>query len=158
MHYILRKLGSQGGICEESVDLMIPFYSWNRDSLLRICIAETFALISVHINTYSWEKLVLVCKSAKVRISKSFGGRPDLKILKKRGFPLVQSSRIYNCQIWVFLDFVESGNLFPNDLVAKHDVRVWWLCRDLLEWGFRVFLDWVGMFIFLDLWLCVFKS
>lgn len=32
---------------------------------------------------------------------------------------MAQTLWIYNCQIWAFHDFPESGNLCPQDLVAK---------------------------------------
>lgn len=45
---------------------------WNGDSSKRICIAEDFTSILVCFAAYSGEKLVLVYKSANVKISKSY--------------------------------------------------------------------------------------
>lgn len=36
-------------------------------------------------------------------------------------FYWAKSFGIYNCQTWIFHNYAESGNLFPKDLVAKHD-------------------------------------
>ena len=41
---------------EESIDLMILHYHWNKDSSLGICIVDDFTLILVCIDAYNWEK------------------------------------------------------------------------------------------------------
>ena len=41
----------------------------------------------------------------------------------KRGFPLTQTPEDFNCQPWVFHDYVKSKNFVLEDLIAKHDLR-----------------------------------
>lgn len=83
-----------------------------------VCIVEDFTSITVCIHAYSWEKVVLMCRSTEVRISKSFGGRSGLKSLKNEHFHCSKSLGICNCQTWVFHDFMEAGNLLAENLVA----------------------------------------
>ena len=86
---------------EESIDLMILHYHWNKDFLLEIYIIEDFTLILVCINAYNWEKYSSVYKSTYVRIFKSYWGRSNLKILTNEDSHSSKSSRVYNCETWI---------------------------------------------------------
>lgn len=59
-----------------------------------------------------------MCRSTKVSISKSSGGRLGLKSLKNEHFHFSKSLGICNCQTWVFHDCMETGNLLAENLVA----------------------------------------
>ena len=54
----------------------------------------------------------------------------DLKILSNEDFHFFQFSLIYNCQTWIYSNFRKTENLFPKDLVAKHDLMVI-LCKGI---------------------------
>lgn len=42
---------------------------------------------------------------------------------KYKNFHLSNSLGIYDSQKWIFEDFLKWENLFPEDLVAKHDLK-----------------------------------
>ena len=67
----------------------------------------------MHISEKIWFKR----KSAEVGISKSYRERSDLKILTNEDFYRSKSSGIFN-------EWLENGNLFIEDLVAKRDLNV----------------------------------
>ena len=58
-----------------------------------------------------------------MRIFKSYEGWSDLKILTNEDFHSSKSSGIYNFQTWIYHNFRETKNLFPEELVAKRDLK-----------------------------------
>lgn len=58
----------------------------------------------------------------RISTSNERGGE-DLRILKNGDLRWLKSLGICNCQMWVFLNFIKSENLFLEDLVSKHDLK-----------------------------------
>lgn len=70
---------------------------------------------------YRWEKLVLMRKSLKSRISKSMDVS-TLKILKTENFCRSKFSRILCCQMWIFQILEKNKWRIFENLFTKHDL------------------------------------
>lgn len=84
-------------VCEE-LHLRIPHCCRFKDSSMRISIVGVLTLSLVRNGMYSQEKLVSVCKSAKLRIFKSRGGGLNLKILTNEGAQLIKDIQLPNAK------------------------------------------------------------
>lgn len=68
----------------------------------------------MHIIEENWFR----CANPQTEDLQILWGRSDLKILNWS-----KSLGIYSCQPWVFKGLVEIENLFPENLVAKHNLN-----------------------------------